>query len=69
MEDCKTLQWEIEELIRRDYLTRFVKGLGQSSGIMDGEGLEPYPPRNRVVVGVVNMITTRPTKNPIDEKE
>ncbi|GMH01891.1 hypothetical protein Nepgr_003730 [Nepenthes gracilis] len=45
-ENYKTLQREIEELIRRGHLTRFIKGLG-----------------------VVNMITTWPIKNPANNKE
>ncbi|GMH19401.1 hypothetical protein Nepgr_021242 [Nepenthes gracilis] len=57
--DCKTLQREIEDLIRRGHLTRFVKGPGQNSGAADEEGWEQTPPWNRIAVGVVNMITTR----------
>ncbi|GMH25727.1 hypothetical protein Nepgr_027570 [Nepenthes gracilis] len=45
---------------------KFVNGPGQSSSNTGGEGSGASPPRNRVAVGVVNMITTRPVKTPAD---
>ncbi|GMH15492.1 hypothetical protein Nepgr_017333 [Nepenthes gracilis] len=66
--DCKMLQREIEELIRRGHLIRFVRNPGQSPGTSGGEGLETSHPQNRVMVGVVDMITTRQAKTPTDHK-
>ncbi|GMH05165.1 hypothetical protein Nepgr_007005 [Nepenthes gracilis] len=57
-EDCRTLQSEIEELIRRGHLSRFIQRPGQASGPEDGG--DAKPPRNRVAAGVVNMISSRP---------
>ncbi|GMH25256.1 hypothetical protein Nepgr_027099 [Nepenthes gracilis] len=65
----KTLQREIEDLIRRGHLTLFVKGPGQNSGAVDEEGQEQRPPRNRIAAGVVNMITTRLARSPEDSNE
>ncbi|GMH21488.1 hypothetical protein Nepgr_023330 [Nepenthes gracilis] len=68
-EDCKTLQSEIEDLIRRGHITKFVRGPGQNSGAADEEGQEHTPPRNRIAAGVVNMVTTRLARSPADIKE
>ncbi|GMH31593.1 hypothetical protein Nepgr_033437 [Nepenthes gracilis] len=57
-EDCRTLQAEIEELIRRRHLNRFLQRPGLTSGPEDGGDAEP--PRNRVAARVVNMISIRP---------
>ncbi|GMH27987.1 hypothetical protein Nepgr_029830 [Nepenthes gracilis] len=55
-ENYRTLQQEIEDLIRREHLKRFVKSQGQGQTTSDGEPSEP--PRARTAAGVVNMVTS-----------
>ncbi|GMH26333.1 hypothetical protein Nepgr_028176 [Nepenthes gracilis] len=56
IENRRTLQQEIEDLIRRGHLKRFVKSPGQEPAPSDGEAGEP--PRARTAAGVVHMISS-----------
>ncbi|GMH09059.1 hypothetical protein Nepgr_010899 [Nepenthes gracilis] len=62
-EECWTLQREIEMLIRKGHLKKFLKKPEDNSGErLKEEETEQPQLKSRVVAEVVNMITTRPAK-------